>query len=100
LPGRGYAPSDSVILVALGTAAGLVSTLVTALYIDSTASRENYTHPHFLWMLVALMIVGVGRLWFCASRGRMHDDPIVFVARDRLCLALLAAGVVVVAVAI
>jgi len=42
----------------------------------------------------------VGRLWFCAGRGRMHDDPIVFVARDRLCLALIAAGVLVVALAI
>jgi 4-hydroxybenzoate polyprenyltransferase len=100
LPGRSYTAGDSVILVAMGTAAGLVSTLVTALYVDSTASHENYTRPHFLWMLVALMMVGVGRLWFCAGRGRMHDDPIVFVARDRLCLALIAAGVLVVALAI
>lgn len=99
-PGRSYSSADTFILAALGTAAGLVSTLVMALYIDSTASRQSYAHPEFLWTLVALMMVGVGRLWLAAGRGRMHDDPIVFVARDRLCLALLAAGVIVVALAI
>ncbi len=100
LPGRGYSTADMSILAALGIAAGLVSTLVMALYIDSTASRERYTHPEFLWTLVALMMVGVGRLWLSAGRGRMHDDPIVFVTRDRLCLALLAGGVIAVALAI
>jgi hypothetical protein len=91
---------DTLILVALGVGAGLVATLVTALYIDSTASRANYTRPEFLWILVALMMVGVGRLWVAAGRGFMHDDPIVYVARDRVCLALLAAGAVVILFAI
>ncbi len=100
LPGRSYMNTDTFILVALGVGAGLLSTLVTALYIDSTASGANYRHPEFLWMLVALMMVGVGRLWLAAGRGLMPDDPIVYVARDRLCIALLAAGVGVIALAI
>lgn len=99
LPGRSYSNTDTLILVALGVGAGLLSTLVMALYIDSTASRASYTRPDFLWMLVALMMVGVGRLWHAAGRGFMHDDPIVYVARDRLCLSLLAAGAVVIVLA-
>ena len=48
-------------------------------------------------MLVALMMVGVGRLWFCAGRGRMHDDPIVFALTDvpSLVIGALAAIIVI-----
>jgi hypothetical protein len=59
-----------------------------------------YSRPEMLWILVGLMLLGVGRLWLKAGRGQMHDDPIVFVARDRWSLALVACGAVAVLLAI
>ena len=98
--GRGYGTGDMPVLLALGVGTSLLATLVAALYIDSPSSRALYAHPEALWLIVCLMILGVGRLWLKAGRGEMHDDPVVFVARDRWCavLLLLATAVAIVAV--
>ncbi len=88
--GRGYLPGDAPVVLALGVGASLLATLVTALYIDSPASRSLYAHPELLWILVALMLLGVGRVWLKAGRGEVNDDPIVFVVRDRWSVLLLA----------
>jgi 4-hydroxybenzoate polyprenyltransferase len=98
--GRGYVTSDVPVVLALGVGASLLATLVTALYIESYAGMALYSRPEMLWILVGLMLLGVGRLWLKAGRGQMHDDPIVFVARDRWSLALVACGAVAVLLAI
>jgi 4-hydroxybenzoate polyprenyltransferase/phosphoserine phosphatase len=97
--GRGYVIGDLPVVLALGVGSSLVATLVTALYIESYASQVLYAHPGVLWALVGLMLLGMGRIWLIAGRGAMHDDPIVFVARDRWSLALVAIGALVVAFA-
>jgi 4-hydroxybenzoate polyprenyltransferase len=97
--GRGYLTSDLPVVLALGVGASLLTTLVMALYVDSPASRVLYGRPEVLWILIALMILGVGRLWLKAGRGEMHDDPIVFVAKDRWSGALLVISAIVVVVA-
>jgi 4-hydroxybenzoate polyprenyltransferase len=90
LSGRAYRVEDMPVVMALGCGAGLLASLVMALYVDSEAGRMRYAHPEFLWGLSPLIIVGLGRLWLVAGRGAMHDDPIVFVARDRVSLLLVA----------
>jgi 4-hydroxybenzoate polyprenyltransferase/phosphoserine phosphatase len=98
--GRGYSTNDVPVVLALGVGASLLATLVTALYIESYASRALYARPEALWALVGLMLLGVGRLWMKAGRGQMHDDPIVFVARDLPSVALAACAAAAVAFAI
>lgn len=87
--GRAYRVEDMPVVMALGCGSGLVASLVMALYVDSEAGRMRYANPEFLWLLSPLIVVGLGRLWLKAGRGEMHDDPIVFVARDLGSLALL-----------
>ncbi len=94
LSGRAYRVEDMPVVMALGCGAGLLASLVMALYVDSEAGRMRYDHPEFLWGLSPLIIIGLGRLWLAAGRGAMHDDPIVFVARDRLSLLLVAVAAV------
>jgi 4-hydroxybenzoate polyprenyltransferase len=91
-PGRGYRITDIPVVLALGAASAMVSTLVLALHIDSEASRQRYATPEFLWMLVAVVTLALGRLWIVAARGHMTDDPIVFVAKDRFSISLIAVG--------
>lgn len=88
--GRAYRVQDMPVVMALGCAAGLLASLVMALYVDSAASRQHYAHPIFLWALSPILMMGMGRLWLIAGRGHMHDDPIVFVVKDRASLALAA----------
>ena len=80
----------------LGIAAGYMSVLVLALYINSPAISSLYRHPQLIWPLCGLMLYWISRVWMKAHRGRMHDDPVIFAMRDRVSLAvgLLAAAVV------
>ena len=99
-PGRGYAADDTNVVLALGVSAGMASSLVMALYIDSQVSQLRYSHPEFLWVLVALLTWGIGRLWLIATRGNMTDDPIVFVATDKVSLVLVVIAVAAIACAL
>lgn len=82
--GRGYSTEDLPLIQSLGTSAGYIAILVLALYINSPESLTLYQRPEFLWLLCPLMLYWISRTWMVAHRGQMHDDPIVFAARDRV----------------
>jgi hypothetical protein len=89
--GRGYIVEDLPILSMMGLASGYVAVLVMALYLSSPAVAQLYPFPPALWGLCAVLLYWVSRIVFVTHRGRMHDDPIVFAARDRVsqvCLLL------------
>lgn len=79
---RGYDPEDREILQLFGCCASFVSALVLALYVDSSTAAANYSKPGLIWAVVPLMLFWQCRLWLSTSRGRMHDDPILYAARD------------------
>jgi 4-hydroxybenzoate polyprenyltransferase len=83
LAGRGYLPTDLPVLMALGAGSGLMSVMVLALYIDSPIVAQSYAEPVWLWLVPPAMLYWIGRLWVKAQRGQIHDDPVVFAARDR-----------------
>lgn len=98
--GRGYTTSDYELLASLGGASGYLAVLVLALYINSTASAELYHRPHVLWLLCPMLLYWVSRVWLIAHRGAMHDDPVVFAARDKVSLVLLMLAAIVIVLAI
>jgi 4-hydroxybenzoate polyprenyltransferase/phosphoserine phosphatase len=99
--GRGYVAGDAPMVARLGTAAGLVSVLVLALYIDSAGVAPLYRQPDLLWALCLLLLYWIGRVWLLAQRGLLHEDPVVFALTDRTSLVLmLAAGAVIFAAAV
>jgi 4-hydroxybenzoate polyprenyltransferase len=87
LHGRGYTHHDMSFIQMLGVAAGFVSVLVLALYIDSTASEQLYTLPEMVWGAVVVMLFWISWIWLKANRGEMHDDPVVFAVSDKVSLA-------------
>jgi 4-hydroxybenzoate polyprenyltransferase len=98
--GRGYYVEDLPMLQSLGSAAGYLSVLVLALYINSPDIEGLYTRPKVIWLLCVLMLYWVSRVWMQASRGLMHDDPVVFALKDRVSLAIGVLAVITVMVAI
>ena len=86
LHGRGYYHGDGRFIQMLGIAAGFISVLVLALYIDSTASEQLYRMPQVVWGGVAVLLYWVSWIWLKAHRGEMHDDPVVFAITDRVSL--------------
>jgi 4-hydroxybenzoate polyprenyltransferase/phosphoserine phosphatase len=98
--GRGYHVEDLPLLQSLGTAAGYLSVLVLALYINSPDIQSLYSRPKLIWTLCVLMLYWVSRVWMLAQRGQMHDDPVVFALKDRQSLAIAVLAAIAVALAI
>ncbi|MCX7071628.1 MAG: UbiA family prenyltransferase [Gammaproteobacteria bacterium] len=87
--GRGYGAADLPLLLALGTASGFAAIVVLALYINSPQSQALYGDPRPLWLICPLLLYWVCRVWLLTTRGRMHDDPILFAMRDRTSLLII-----------
>ena len=99
--GRGYVKEDAPMIATLGTAAGLVSVLVMALYIESPAVAVLYQSPQILWSLGLLLLYWIARIWLLAHRGEIHDDPVVFALTDRTSFAVaVLSGVIIWAAAV
>jgi 4-hydroxybenzoate polyprenyltransferase len=98
--GRGYRVEDLAVLQSFGTAAGYLSVLVLALYINSPEIEPLYHRPKAIWMLCVLLLYWISRVWMTAHRGGMHDDPVVYALRDRVSLGLGLLAAITVAVAI
>ncbi|HPB91001.1 MAG TPA: UbiA family prenyltransferase [Rugosibacter sp.] len=80
--GRDYRLDDAQAISSMGISAGYLAVLILALYVESPAVSDHYSHPRLLWLLCPLMLYWTSRLWIKTSRGEMHDDPLVFSLRD------------------
>ena len=80
--GRGYRVSDDPTLRMMGVASGYIAVLVTALYIDSSMAAAQYRTPEALWLICPLLLYWVSRMWIKTARREMHDDPLVYSAKD------------------
>jgi 4-hydroxybenzoate polyprenyltransferase/phosphoserine phosphatase len=86
--GRGYLTGDLPIIGMCGIAAGFAAVLVMSLYLNSDTVRELYRCPPLLWAWVPVILYWLCRIWLIANRGKLHDDPVVFAARDAVTYAL------------
>lgn len=84
--GRGYHTNDAVLIRVFGIGAGYIAVLVLALYLNSRDASLIYPHPGFAWVALPVIFFWISWMWLQASRGNMHDDPLVFAAKDRISL--------------
>lgn len=98
--GRGYHYEDRLIVSQLGTASGLVAVLVMALFVNSPDVLDRYHEPRFIWMLCPLVMYWIGRIWLLAHRGKVHEDPVVFAAKDPRTMLVGAFGALFVMLAV
>ena len=95
VPGRGWRVEDAPLAEAFGVAAGYVSVLIFALYLQSDDVALLYSQPEVLWGSLVPLLFWVSWMWLQTRRGAMDDDPILFAVRDK---ASLIAGAVFAAV--
>lgn len=81
--GRGYRTEDKPILGMTGVASGIVSVLVFVQYLRSNEVVHLYHNSHLLWLVPPLFLYWIAHVWFIANRNQMHDDPIIFAAKDK-----------------
>jgi 4-hydroxybenzoate polyprenyltransferase len=81
--GRGYLLTDLPLLQAMATASGYVAVLVFGLYINSSTVSALYREPETLWAIPLILLYWISRILILTHRGQMHDDPVLFAAKDR-----------------
>jgi 4-hydroxybenzoate polyprenyltransferase len=86
---RGYLASDALMIQIFGCCAAFTSSVILAIFVQSEATAERYASPVILWGTIPLMLFWQCRLWLSTARGYMHDDPIVYSARDPVTWAVL-----------
>jgi 4-hydroxybenzoate polyprenyltransferase/phosphoserine phosphatase len=86
--GRGYHVSDLEQVRALGTGAMYAAVVVLTLYINNPETALLYQHTNRLWLAVPVLLLWLSRVWMLASRGEMHDDPVVFAITDKRSLLI------------
>lgn len=94
--GRGYQTADLEQLRSFGTGSAFASVVVLTMYISNLAAANLYTHVNRLWLLVPVLLLWISRVWLLASRGELHEDPVVYAITDRTSWLLGAVSAVVV----
>ena len=94
--GRGYFVSDLEQLRALGTGAAYAAVVVMTMYISNPETSVLYAHTARLWLVVPVLLLWLSQVWMLATRGEMHDDPVVWACTDKrsLLLGLLMAAII------
>jgi 4-hydroxybenzoate polyprenyltransferase/phosphoserine phosphatase len=90
--GRGYRLADLPVLHSMGVGSGYVAAVVLAFYLSSPQVAIAYAHAELLWVFMPILVYWVTRVWLKTCRAEMHDDPLVFAARDRVSLVVAALG--------
>lgn len=93
--GRGYHVDDLPIISTISVSAGYVAVMVLTLYVNSPKTVLLYNYPEALWGICATLLYWITRTVLIAHRGDMHDDPVVYAAKDRvsqICFILILAS--------
>jgi len=92
---RGYKEPDSLLLIIMGVGSSFISTLVLGLYVNTTQSQLAYKTPFLLWGIVPLALFWQCRMWLSTVRGDMHEDPVVYAAKDRISYLVVAVAILI-----
>lgn len=88
IPGRGYNLSDLSVLFSFGSLVGFLSVLVFCQYIFQSNTVKLYTSPDWLWAAAAIIMYWLSSVWFRATKGKVNDDPVIFILKDKQSLTL------------
>lgn len=81
---RGYKTKDLPILSTCSLAAGYISVLIMAFYVNSPEVAQLYSQPLSLWGICFVLLFWITKISIVTQRGLMHDDPIVYAVKDFL----------------
>lgn len=82
--GRGYNVEDVTLISQIAIGSGYVSILIMALYINSPAVVAIYRYPTALWGICLILLYWITNIIMVTHHGDMHDDPLVYAAKDRI----------------
>ena len=94
-----YNQNDSIVLMIIGIASGLISALILILYTNSTNVKVLYSSPNILIGLAPILLFWISRLWILAHRGDIKSDPIHYALKDKSTYVITSAGIICIYIA-
>ena len=92
---RGYETEDWPLTLAFGVAAGLASIVINLIYLANDAAPSGfYRNQAPLYVIPAVVLLWLMRIWLFSHRTRLDDDPVLFAIRDRASIALAATALI------
>lgn len=82
--GRGYQDRNRSTLLIIGIASGTAASFSLCLYAQTDAAVALYSQPKALWGIGVVIMLWTIHMVSEASHGAIHDDPMVFIVRDRV----------------
>jgi hypothetical protein len=79
---RGYSPVDIPMLQLMGVASAFSSVVILSLFVQDEATTRLYASAAMLWCTVPFIVFWLCGIWLSTVRGYLHDDPIVYAAKD------------------
>jgi len=86
--GRGYEVGDITQINLFGVCSAFLSVVIFILYLQSDKVKEMYKQPELLWLLSPLLLYWISRIWILSTRGKINEDPVLFVLKDRVTYAV------------
>lgn len=92
---RGYETQDWPLTLAFGVAAGLASIVINLIYLaNDVAPSGFYRNQTPLYVIPAVVLLWLMRIWLFSHRTRLDDDPVLFAIRDRASIVLAATALI------
>lgn len=81
--GRGYTTADRQPIGMMGMNSAFVAVVIFMLYFNSDNVLRLYKHPAWLFGIVPLVMLWLGRLWVLSFWGEVNEDPLLYVRGTR-----------------
>lgn len=81
--GRAYETLDLPAILAFGVSYAVASMLIMLLYFNFEVSGKGlYRTPEWLYIIPAILMLWISRVWLLAQRGVLDEDPVEFALTD------------------
>ncbi|QFT94768.1 Decaprenyl-phosphate phosphoribosyltransferase [Roseovarius sp. THAF9] len=84
LPSRNYWREELSVVQSFGITTAALSLLTLSQYLMHPDVRLTYSGKDLLWLIIPLLMFWTYRIWMWASRGKVHDDPVLFAFKDKI----------------
>jgi 4-hydroxybenzoate polyprenyltransferase len=93
--GRAWKPVDAIPLATIGMGCGVGGSIMLALFVTGSSFAKLYRNESVALLLSPLFLYWITRIWIQASRRELHEDPVLFAAKDKISylVVLVAVGI-------
>jgi len=97
--GRAWKVEDTLPLAISGIGCGMSGSIILALYVTGDSFAKLYHNAALTMLLSPLFLYWIIRIWVQACRLELHEDPILFAAKDKISYLVAATGIAILLVA-